>query len=149
MASARSTVSIARTTPAQKPRGEQSTTLRSGLADIGKISGKISGENLTPNPPSPPGRGRSVASRTWDCFQALSRHFRKPLRPSRRKAYIGPNSPSSLMTTGFALKRGGRSTKEICHEQRTADAQGDRRLVARQYRADLRSGRRFYQNAPA
>src|ERR1700761_2862806 len=114
---------MARTTPAQKPRGEQSTTLRAGLAAMW--------ENLAPNPPSPPGRGRSIATRTWDCFQALSRHFRKPLRLGRRKAYIGLNSPSSLMTTGFAPERGGRNAKEICHEQRTADAKGDRRLVAR------------------
>src|ERR1700742_869328 len=87
---------MARTTPAQKPRGEQSTTLRSGLAAME--------QNLAANPPSPAGRGRSVATTTWDCFQALSRHFRKPLRLGRQKAYIGLNSPSSLMTTGFAPK---------------------------------------------
>jgi hypothetical protein len=34
MASARSTVSMARTTPAQKPRGEQSTILRSGFESV-------------------------------------------------------------------------------------------------------------------
>src|ERR1700753_518615 len=36
MVSARSTVSMARTTPAQKPRGEQSTIFRGGLADMGR-----------------------------------------------------------------------------------------------------------------
>src|SRR5579864_8796550 len=51
MVSARSTVSMARTTPAQKPRGEQSTTFRSDLAGMGAISG--------PNHPSPAGQGRS------------------------------------------------------------------------------------------
>src|SRR6185437_14123387 len=67
MASARSTVSIARTTPAQKPRGEQSTILRSGLTGIKS--------NLEPNHPSPAGGERSIQVTTWDCFSALSRHF--------------------------------------------------------------------------
>src|SRR6516165_992796 len=67
MVSARSTVSMARTTPAQKPRGEQSTILRSGFAAIGAISG--------PNHPSPAGRERSIWIRTWDGFCAVSRHF--------------------------------------------------------------------------
>src|SRR5260370_1099061 len=53
------------------------------------------------------------------------------------------------MTTGFASKRGGRSAKEICHEQCTADAKGNRRVAGRQYRADLRSGGRFHPDAPA
>jgi hypothetical protein len=44
MVSARSTVSIARTTPAQKPLGEQSTIFRGGLADIWGIPDRI-----TPN----------------------------------------------------------------------------------------------------
>jgi hypothetical protein len=34
------------------------------------------------------------------------------------------------MTKGFASERGGRSAKEICHEQRAADAEGDGRLAA-------------------
>src|SRR5271170_2766786 len=83
MASARSTVSIARTTPAQKPRGEQSTSLRSGLAAVGAISG--------PNHPSPAARERSVLGRTWGCFWALSRHFSRPLRARPRTAYIEGN----------------------------------------------------------
>src|SRR6266403_4098635 len=41
MVSARSTVSIARTTPAQKPRGEQSTIFRGGLACMDVISDRI------------------------------------------------------------------------------------------------------------
>jgi hypothetical protein len=36
MASARSTVSMARTTPAQNPRGEQSTIFSGGLACMGR-----------------------------------------------------------------------------------------------------------------
>jgi hypothetical protein len=42
MVSARSTVSIARTTPAQKPRGEQSTIFRGGLAGMREVSDRIS-----------------------------------------------------------------------------------------------------------
>src|SRR6266567_8775023 len=121
MVSARSTVSIARTTPAQKPRGEQSTILRSGLADIGAISG--------PNHPSPVGGERPIRIRTWDCFRALSRRFSRPLRQYPGKAYKAPNSPSSPMTTDFASERGGRGPKEICHEQCTADAKGDGRVA--------------------
>src|SRR5882757_7226063 len=75
---------MARTTPAQKPRGEQSTIFRSGLADIGAISG--------PNHPSPAGGERPVRSTTWDRFWALSRHFSRPLRRRPPKAYIGFNS---------------------------------------------------------
>jgi hypothetical protein len=41
MVSARSTVSIARTTPAQKPRGEQSTIFRGFLACMEAISDRI------------------------------------------------------------------------------------------------------------
>src|SRR5262245_2341676 len=86
MVSARSTVSMARTTPAQKPRGEQSTILRSGFAAIGAISG--------PNHPSPTGRERSFRGTNWDWFRSLSRHFskpiaRKPLRLGPYRAYIG------------------------------------------------------------
>src|ERR1700740_2109084 len=88
MVSARSTVSMARTTPAQKPRGEQSTIFRAGLACIIAISDL--------NHPSPPGGERSIPLRTWhttwDCFRALSRPFSKPLRGYPRRAYIGPNS---------------------------------------------------------
>ena len=79
---------------------------------------------------SPLGRrqGAVVRNTTWDCFWALSRYFSKPLRRRPRWAYIG-QFPSSPMTTGFASKTGGRSTKEICHEQRTADAEGDCRVA--------------------
>src|ERR1700722_2378668 len=126
MASARSTVSIARTTPAQKPRGEQSTILKCGFGSALTGMGAIS----VPNHPSAGGQGAVVQNTTWDCFRALSRYFSKPLRHGPRWAYIGP-FPSSPMTTDFASKTGGRSTKEICHEQRTADAQGDCRLAAR------------------
>src|ERR1700759_2360126 len=80
MASARSTVSIARTTPAQKPRGEQSTILRSGLAVIGFPG---------PNHPMPAGRERSDQLTNWGRLRPVSRPFRKPLRCSAFKAYIG------------------------------------------------------------
>src|SRR5580692_5662282 len=110
MVSARSTVSIARTTPAQKPRGEQSTILRSGLADIGAIPA----DRITPRRRA--GNGQ-FETRTWGRFRALSRHFHRPLRRYPLTAYIGLEFPSSLMTTGFASEKGGRSAKEICHEQ--------------------------------
>src|SRR3954447_23716060 len=86
MASARSTVSMARTTPAQKPRGEQSTILRSGLrselADIGAVSGTE----------SPPAGGRGTASfvkdlgPVWSHVKAL---FAWALRLLPLRAYIG------------------------------------------------------------
>src|SRR5882757_9268617 len=106
MVSARSTVSMARTTPAQKPRGEQSTILRDGLADADKADmglsfGAISG----PNHPSPAGGERPIRIRTWGCFGALSRHFSRPLRQWPPKGYIGPEFPSSPMTADFASKK--------------------------------------------
>src|SRR3954447_21457682 len=88
MVSARSTVSIARTTPAQKPRGEQSTILRGGLAGMGELR--------TGSP-----RKRAIVERlvskhlsrsTWDGIWALSRPISKPLRPPAPAAYIGRNS---------------------------------------------------------
>jgi NADPH:quinone reductase-like Zn-dependent oxidoreductase len=56
--------------------------------------------------------------------------------------------PSSPMTPSFA-RQGGRSTEEISHGSRTADAESDRRLAGREHRARLRSGRRLLQAAPA
>src|SRR5258708_5819766 len=81
MVSARSTVSIARTTPAQKPRGEQSTIFRSGLACIGAISDLVT-------PRRRAGNGQ-IWIRTWDGFRALSRPFSRPLHGQPRTAYIG------------------------------------------------------------
>src|SRR5215218_1851015 len=79
MASARSTVSMARTTPAQKPRGEQSTIFRSGLADADK---EDIGGSRGPNHPQPAGGERPIRVRTWGCFWALSRHFSRPIAPT-------------------------------------------------------------------
>src|SRR5258708_4639103 len=94
MASARSTVSMARTTPAQKPRGEQSTILKSGfgsgLADIGAFSGTES--------PLPPGGERPIRIRTWDWFRAESRHFSEGIAPFAPQGLYRAEFPSSLMT---------------------------------------------------
>jgi hypothetical protein len=60
---ARSTVSMARTTPAQKPRGEQSTIRRSGLAWLLRTSGASGTES-----PLAGGRGTVNSGRTWGCF---------------------------------------------------------------------------------
>src|SRR3954469_23518677 len=79
MVRARSTVSIARTTPAQKPRGEQSTIFRGGLAGMGAIPDRIT-----------PEKGNYYS--TWDGFWALSRPFSKPLRAPAPAAYIRRNS---------------------------------------------------------
>src|SRR3954469_17464045 len=79
MVRARSTVSIARTTPAQKPRGEQSTIFRGGLAGMGAIPDRIT-----------PEKGNYYS--TWDGIWALSRPISKPLRPPPTTAYIGRNS---------------------------------------------------------
>src|ERR1700712_1085476 len=109
---------MARTTPAQKPRGEQSTIFRSGFADIRAISG--------PNHPSPAGGERPIRIGTWGCFWALSRHFSRPLRQRPLRAYIGAEFPVITDDRRLRLqKRGGRGTKEICHEQCAADAKGD------------------------
>src|SRR6266700_2299574 len=67
MASARSTVSMARTTPAQKPRGEQSTIFRSGLAAIGA--------DLGPNHPIPAGRDGQFSVRLGAAFERCQGRF--------------------------------------------------------------------------
>src|SRR6266566_3559052 len=95
MVSARSTVSIARTTPAQKPRGEQSTIFRGGLAGIGRSRTES---------PSPARRERSIQIRTWDGFRALSRPVSKPFRGSPQTAYIEA-IPVITDDHGFASKR--------------------------------------------
>src|SRR5664279_5255078 len=64
---------MARTTPAQKPRGEQSTIFRSGLAGTAAVMEAISG----PNHPIPVGRDGQFLLTTWGRFRALSRPFRK------------------------------------------------------------------------
>src|SRR6187549_3617516 len=93
---------MARTTPAQKPRGEQSTIFRSGLADAEKED--IRGSR-GPNHPQPAGGERPIRVRTWGCFWALSRHFSRPLRQWPLRAYIGAEFPSSPMTADFASKK--------------------------------------------
>src|SRR4249919_3889218 len=93
---------MARTTPAQKPRGEQSMIFRSGLAD-GEKEGM--GLSRRPNHPLPAGRERPIRIRTWDCFWALSRHYSRPLRQYPGKAYISAEFPSSPMTADFASKK--------------------------------------------
>src|SRR5215471_13739064 len=124
MVSARSTVSIARTTPAQKPRGEQSTIFRSGLAAIGAILG--------PKHPLPTGRDRSNRLTNWARLRSVSRPISnrpisQPLRRRPFKAYI-EQIPVIVDDRRLRLQAGGRIAKEICHEQRTADAEGDCRV---------------------
>src|SRR5436309_1086538 len=98
---------MARTTPAQKPRGEQSTIFRSGLADADKEDADIEdmGAISGPNHPSPAGGERPIRIRTWGCFWALSRHFSRPLRQCPLRAYIGAEFPSSPMTADFASRK--------------------------------------------
>src|SRR5947209_6137962 len=84
MVSARSTVSIARTTPAQKPCGEQSMIFRGGLADMGQFR--------TGSPRKRAINEGHFPASTWDGFWALSRPPSKPLRGPPRTAYIGRNS---------------------------------------------------------
>src|SRR5580704_15105275 len=82
MASARSTVSIARTTPAQKPRGEQSTILRSGfgsdLARIGAISG-----------PNHPSAGRAGSARSKYDLGLVSGAVKALQQPIAQLAPVG------------------------------------------------------------
>src|SRR6476469_4856431 len=125
MASARSTVSMARTTPAQKPRGEQSTILRSGLAEIFADMGQ-SRDRITPRRRAGNGRSEYDLGPLSGAVKALSE---EPLCRCPPMAYIGRNSVIAD-DHRLRLQRGGRSTKEICHEQRASDAQGDRRLAA-------------------
>src|ERR1700748_1555706 len=84
MVSARSTVSIARTTPAQKPRGEQSTILRGGLIvgieaasdRVGpKPKGSRSGRFKGINPPKDLGRLSGPVKGTH-CVPAPGKHIR-------------------------------------------------------------------------
>src|ERR1700754_4868292 len=89
MVSARSTVSIARTTPAQKPLGEQRTIFRGGLADIWGFRTGLPRIRAINNGVFQQGL---VSTRTWDGFWALSRPGSKPLRHPPRTAYIGRNS---------------------------------------------------------
>ena len=59
----------------------------------------------------------------------LSRAIKTIERSALRRLYRD-EFPSSLMTIGFTPKKsGGRSVKEICHEQCTADAEGDCRVA--------------------
>ena len=95
----RSTISMARSTPAQKPRGEQSRIFRAGLAGMGASRDRIThcprSARLTVNSQSP----------TWDCFRAvLSRPCRRIARPAPDGLYSG-QFPSSPMTTASPPKR--------------------------------------------
>src|ERR1700722_3749538 len=99
MVSARSTVSIARTTPAQKPRGEQSTIFRGGLAGIRRPR---TGSALIVK-----GRGTVdskglIRPRTWDGFWALSRATHCVRAPGR---LIRGAIPVIVDDYGFASRR--------------------------------------------
>src|ERR1700685_1617850 len=125
MASARSTVSMARTTPAQNPRGEQSTIFSGGLACMGR--------SRTDESPGRAGNGRFK----WDfpdedlgLLSGAVKAVHQTIAPQAPDGLYRGQFPSSLMTTA-SPPRGGRSTKEICHEQCTADAKGDCRVAGR------------------
>src|SRR6185312_6207176 len=89
MARARSTVSMALTTPAQKPRGEQSTILRVGLAFMRAIrtesphTGRAGTANMHKD------LGRLSGAVKADRAQ-MGPRTSKPLRIRPPTAYIGP-----------------------------------------------------------
>src|SRR3954468_23002276 len=123
---------MARTTPAQKPRGEQSTIFRSGLADADKEDADIEDMRAIsgPNHPSPVGGERPIRIRTWGCFWARSRHFWQAIAPMAPQGVYRRRIPVITDDRRLRLpKRGGRGPKEICHEQCTADAKGDGRVA--------------------
>src|SRR4051812_49224703 len=118
MVSARSTVSMARTTPAQKPRGEQSTIFRGGLAGILGNSG--------PNHPSPAGRERSMG-RNGDFAKERFRERRFPLR----------RFPKGLGTAFGRCQ--GRASKPLRSPPGTAYIGRNSRLYRRKYRLRLKN----------
>src|SRR5215467_9625413 len=112
MVRARSTVSMARTTPAQKPRGEQSTILRSGLAaeetvilsDLGGESA-LAGGGETANSASVNGELRVRDTSHLGPLSAHVKALQQTIAPRAPNGLYRPQFPSSLMTTGFAQNR--------------------------------------------
>ena len=126
---------MARTTPAQNPRGEHSSTLSGGFCGSGHRCPGIAPfgpiMQTWAAPPCPVKRGKSVASRGVKCL--YSGHF-----------------PVIIDDWCFARK-GGRSARGDLPMATSspADAEGDRRLAGGQHRAVVRPDRRILQAASA
>src|ERR1700752_2468471 len=109
MASARSTVSMARTTPAEKPRGEQSTILRSGF---GSGLADIRGNSRAESPPAG-GRGTACLGKdlgpVWRCVKALF----LAIAPFTPEGLYRAEFPSSPMTKGFASEEVGEAQRRF------------------------------------
>ena len=91
---------MARTTPAQKPRGEHSSTLSGGLPELPLFSGAIADE-MRFRPP------------------ACQARAAKPLRFRGVNAYIPATFQSSIDDKGL-VRKGGRGAEEIypCKKRR-------------------------------
>src|SRR5215471_675449 len=131
---------MARTTPAQKPRGEHSNTRSGGLpiesvaADgtMG-IAPRALESRCTRNGPQAP----SLSS----CDNVTS----AGLDSGSAGAYI-PRTSVIVDDSGFARTAGG-AQRGFCHDQPAADAEGDRRMAGREHRAFLRADRGVLQIA--
>src|ERR1700681_3380984 len=156
MASARSTVSMARTTPAQKPRGEHSITCSGGFCSGGFSEGgedvmSVSGFGGTQGISRPLSSTPAAERQNYTIAPNLSlsgNMFTISGCASRRCAPIFRLFPSSLMATGFAPP-GGRSTRRIYHDGSAPYAESDRGLAGREHVAVVRPDRRFLQAASA
>src|ERR1019366_1553180 len=141
---------MARTTPAQNPRGEHSSTLRAGFSEVFITMSKKSRSKQSWFKKS-----RYKKTRRFPA-NFSSRHGLPRPTLSRRHGCTGPTQ--SLYSGNFPIiiddlvlrPAGGRSVEEICHgHTSTVDAEGDRRLAVGQYRAGVRPDRRILQAAPA
>src|SRR5450631_5156 len=108
MVSARSTVSIARTTPAQKPRGEHSTIFKSGLAGTEAVMGDLGTES-----PHTGGQGRSIYTHDLGLLSGSVKAVFASHCAAGPGGHIRGEFPSSSMTRRLATRRGWQSTKEI------------------------------------
>src|ERR1700685_3551497 len=101
MASARSTVSMARTTPAQNPRGEQSTIFSGGLACMGR--------SRTGEPPG--GRGnRDFPDEDLGLLSGAVKAVHQAIAPQAPDGLYRGQFPSSLMTTASPPREIGRAS---------------------------------------
>src|ERR1700720_155997 len=148
MSKAPPTVSIARTTPAQKLRGAHRSTRSFGFG----ASGGTAAWAVMEAPES--ARTRS----TWAGVPAVSStttrdpaaHTAVDRGPA--PAYIWVTFLSSPMTRGFApgrAERQGDFAEGDCHGPCTADAEGNGRLAGREHHADVRPDCRLLQTASA
>ena len=107
---------MARTTPAQKPRGEHSSTLRAGFSGVFIMS----------------------ASEIAPIFREFLPPDMGCAAPPCQDGMVARVRPQSLYSGHFPIiiddlvlrPAGGRSVEEICHgHTSTLDAEGDRRLA--------------------